>query len=73
MLERLLTEQINPESRGLDEVSMVRLLEIMNAADAQVALPTLIHGCVLSYIPGNESWVDPHQLGRLCASLRVTA
>jgi N-acetylmuramic acid 6-phosphate etherase len=37
MLERLLTEQINPESRGLDEVSMVRLLEIMNAADAQVA------------------------------------
>jgi N-acetylmuramic acid 6-phosphate etherase len=37
MLERLLTEQINPESRSLDQVSMVRLLEIMNAADAHVA------------------------------------
>ena len=37
MLERLLTEQTNPESRNLDQLSMVRLLEIMNAADAQVA------------------------------------
>ena len=37
MLERLLTEQINPESRNLDELSMVQQLEIMNAADAQVA------------------------------------
>ena len=37
MLERLTTEQTNPESRDLDQFSMVRLLEIMNAADAQVA------------------------------------
>lgn len=37
MLERLTTEQTNPESRHLDESSMVHLLEIMNAADAQVA------------------------------------
>ena len=37
MFERLITEQKNPESRHLDEFSMVRLLETMNAADAQVA------------------------------------
>ena len=37
MLERLLTEQTNPESRHLDEFSTVRMLEVMNAADAQVA------------------------------------
>jgi len=37
MLERLITEQTNLESRHLDEFSMVRLLEIMNAADAQLA------------------------------------
>jgi N-acetylmuramic acid 6-phosphate etherase len=37
MLERLLTEQSNPDSRKLDELSTVQLLEIMNAADAQVA------------------------------------
>ena len=37
MLERLITEQSNPESSQLDDVSTVRLLEIMNAADAQVA------------------------------------
>ncbi len=37
MLERLITEQSNPESRDLDELSMLPLLEIMNAADAQVA------------------------------------
>ena len=37
MLERLTTEKSNPESRHLDEFSIVRLLEIMNAADAQVA------------------------------------
>jgi N-acetylmuramic acid 6-phosphate etherase len=37
MLERLLTEQSNPDSRNLDESSTVHLLEIMNAADAQVA------------------------------------
>ncbi len=37
MFERLTTEQTNPESRHLDEFSMVRLLETMNAADAQVA------------------------------------
>jgi N-acetylmuramic acid 6-phosphate etherase len=37
MFERLITEQTNPESGHLDEFSMVRLLEIMNAADAQVA------------------------------------
>ena len=37
MLERLLTEQTNPESRHLDELPMVRMLEIMNGADAQVA------------------------------------
>ena len=37
MLERLLTEQANPDSRNLDEFSTVKLLEIMNAADAQVA------------------------------------
>ena len=37
MLERLTTEQTNPESRHLDELSTVRLLEVMNAADAQVA------------------------------------
>ena len=37
MLERLLTEQTNPESRHLDEFSTVRLLEVMNAADAEVA------------------------------------
>jgi len=37
MLERLITEQTNPESGNLDEFSMVRLLEMMNAADAQVA------------------------------------
>jgi N-acetylmuramic acid 6-phosphate etherase len=37
MLERLLTEQNNPESRNLDQLSTVRLLEIMNGADAQVA------------------------------------
>ena len=37
MLERLLTEQTNPDSGHLDELSTVKLLEIMNAADAQVA------------------------------------
>src|SRR5579862_2903918 len=37
MLERLTTEQTNPESRHLDELSTTQLLEIMNAADAQVA------------------------------------
>jgi N-acetylmuramic acid 6-phosphate etherase len=37
MLERLLTEQTNPESRNLDEFSTVHLLEIMNTADAGVA------------------------------------
>ena len=37
MLERLTTEQTNPESRHLDEFSMVQVLETMNAADAQVA------------------------------------
>jgi N-acetylmuramic acid 6-phosphate etherase len=37
MLERLLTEQNNPESRDLDNLPMVQLLEVMNAADAQVA------------------------------------
>jgi len=37
MLERLLTEQLNPESGNLDQLSMAQLLEIMNAADAQVA------------------------------------
>lgn len=38
MLERLLTEQSNPESRDLDQCSTLQLLEIMNAADAQVAV-----------------------------------
>jgi len=38
MLERLLTEQSNPESRDLDKCSTLQLLEIMNAADAQIAL-----------------------------------
>jgi N-acetylmuramic acid 6-phosphate etherase len=37
MLERLITEQANPESHHLDEFPMVHLLEIMNAADTQVA------------------------------------
>jgi N-acetylmuramic acid 6-phosphate etherase len=37
MFETLLTEQNYPESRSLDQLSMVQLLEIMNAADAQVA------------------------------------
>jgi N-acetylmuramic acid 6-phosphate etherase len=37
MLERLTTEQTNPESGDLDSFSTVHLLEIMNAADAQVA------------------------------------
>jgi len=37
MLERLITEQDNPESRDLDGFSMPHLLGIMNAADAQVA------------------------------------
>ena len=37
MLEKLLTEQSNPESRELDQCSTLQLLEIMNAADAQVA------------------------------------
>jgi N-acetylmuramic acid 6-phosphate etherase len=37
MLERLPTEQTNPESHYLDEFPTVRLLEVMNAADAQVA------------------------------------
>jgi N-acetylmuramic acid 6-phosphate etherase len=37
MLERLLTEQSNPESRELDQCSTVQLLEIMNAADALVS------------------------------------
>jgi N-acetylmuramic acid 6-phosphate etherase len=37
MLERLPTEQTHPDSRNLDQLPMVRLLEIMNAADAQVA------------------------------------
>jgi N-acetylmuramic acid 6-phosphate etherase len=45
MLERLLTEQTNPGSRDLDQLSMVRQLEIMNAADAQVA------GAVAQEIP----------------------
>ncbi len=38
MLERLTTEQTNPASGHLDELSTVNLLEIMNTADAQVAL-----------------------------------
>jgi len=37
MLERLITEQANPDSHHLDDLPMVHLLEIMNAADAQVA------------------------------------
>ena len=37
MLERLITEQTNPESHHLDELPTIHLLEIMNAADAQVA------------------------------------
>ena len=37
MLERLITEQTNPESHHLDEFSMVQLLETMSAADGQVA------------------------------------
>ena len=37
MLERLLTEQTNPESCDLDELSTIQQLEIMNAADAEVA------------------------------------
>ena len=37
MLERLLTEQSSPDSRHLDKLSTIQLLEIMNAADAQVA------------------------------------
>src|SRR6185295_13168122 len=37
MLERLTTEQTNPESGDLDELSTIQQLEIMNAADAQVA------------------------------------
>ena len=37
MFERLTTEQTSPESLHLDEFSIVRLLETMNAADAQVA------------------------------------
>ena len=37
MLEKLLTEQSNPESSELDQCSTRQLLEIMNAADAQVA------------------------------------
>ena len=37
MFERLTTEQPNPKSSHLDELSTVHLLEIMNAADAQVA------------------------------------
>jgi N-acetylmuramic acid 6-phosphate etherase len=37
MLERLTTEQTNPESRRLDGFSMVQVLETMNAADAQIA------------------------------------
>jgi len=45
MFERLITEQTHPESLHLDEFSMVHLLEIMNAADAQVA------GAVAQEIP----------------------
>ena len=37
MLERLITEQIHPESQRLDGFGTVHLLEIMNAADAQVS------------------------------------
>ena len=37
MLERLLTEQSNPQSRELDQSSTLQLLQMMNAADAQVA------------------------------------
>lgn len=37
MFETLPTEQNYPDSRDLDQLSIVRLLEIMNAADAQVA------------------------------------
>lgn len=37
MLEKLLTEQSNPESRELDQCSTLQLLQTMNAADAQVA------------------------------------
>ena len=38
MLERLITEQTDPESRHLDQFSIVQILETMNAADAQVAV-----------------------------------
>jgi len=37
MFQLRTTEQSNPESNHLDELSMVKLLELMNAADAQVA------------------------------------
>jgi N-acetylmuramic acid 6-phosphate etherase len=37
MLERLITEGANPDSRHLDEFSTVQLLQVMNTADAQVA------------------------------------
>ena len=37
MLERLSTEQSNSESQNLDQLSTIQMLEVMNAADAQVA------------------------------------
>jgi|SRR5581483_5381114 len=37
MLERLLTEQRHPESSALDELPVAQQLQIMNAADAEIA------------------------------------
>ena len=36
-LENLLTEQVNPASDGIDALPTGRILEIINAADRQVA------------------------------------
>jgi N-acetylmuramic acid 6-phosphate etherase len=37
MLKRLLTEQSNPASAGIDKLETVEMLKVMNAADAEIA------------------------------------
>src|SRR5215467_2135215 len=52
MLEKLLTEQLNPASASIDALPTVRMLEIINSEDQKVA------GAVAAVIPAIARAVD---------------
>ena len=52
MLEKLLTEQLNPASAAIDTLPTARMLEVINAEDAKVA------GAVAREIPAIARAVD---------------